>query len=271
MHQLLSRLGPCITAWVLALGLTAGVPAQAGAQTPAIAAASSLQFALPVLIERFEADTGSRLRVTYGASGNLQRQIQQGAPFELFLSADEARARDLESLGLTQGEGRDYAIGRLVWLQAKGLPLADDARPLGGVRDAIAAFDAGQGKPRIALANPLHAPYGVAAKEVLTRADLWTASEPLRVLGENVAQAAQFALASESRGGFAAYSLVAAPTLAERADYRLIPAQWHTPINQRMVLIKGASETSTAFFDWLMGDEAGEVLERFGFSRPDVE
>ncbi|TDO04600.1 MULTISPECIES: molybdate ABC transporter substrate-binding protein [Halomonas] len=239
------------------------------AEPPIVAAASSLQFVMPELAERFQAQGGAAMRVNYGASGNLSRQIAQGAPFALFLSADEQSVLTLYEAGLTKGAGVIYAVGRLAWLQpAERGDLPPGDAPLSAVREAIDAYRAGQGRPRIALANPEHAPYGVAARQALQHAGLWDAVAPLRLLGENVSQAARFALADEARGGLVAYSLALAPAVAEQAEHRLIPADWHAPLRQRMVLMPAPGDSARAFYDWLQGQEAGAVFARFGFQPP---
>lgn len=258
-------------AWLLGLALL--FPATLlKADVPTVAAASDLQFALSEAAERFRAESGRELRLNFGSSGNFRRQISQGAPFELYLSADEAYVLALHEEGLTEDEGVVYAIGRLVWLQRPGrddLPKED--APLAGVREALAAHAAGQGRPRLALANPEHAPYGVAAKQALEHAGLWEETAPLRVLGENVSQAAQFALSGDARGGLVAWSLALAPAMAERGDHVLIPEAWHAPLVQRMALVKGAGETARAFYAWLQEEEARAILADFGFRLPDPE
>jgi molybdate transport system substrate-binding protein len=257
-----------LAVWLLLLLPLAQAPAQAG--VPTVAAASDLQFALMEAAERFQADTGQRLRLNFGSSGNFRRQIAQGAPFELYLSADEAYVLALHEEGHTEDAGVVYAIGRLAWLQRAGrddLPGDDD--PLLGVREALEAHAAGEGRPRIALANPEHAPYGVAAKQALEHAGLWEDTTALRVLGENVSQAAQFALSDDARGGLVAWSLALAPQLAERSDFVLIPESWHAPLVQRMALVKGAGDTARAFYAWLQEEEAREILAGYGFRLPE--
>ncbi|HSP57860.1 MAG TPA: molybdate ABC transporter substrate-binding protein [Halomonas sp.] len=258
------------TGWRIALlGLLSLLMPAVHAAVPTVAAASDLQFALTDAAQRFQDETGRELRLNFGSSGNFRRQIGQGAPFELYLSADEAYVHALLEEGLTEDAGVVYAIGRLAWLQRAGrddLPEADD--PLAGVRDALTAHQQGQGRPRIALANPEHAPYGVAARQAMVHAGLWDDSAELRVLGENVSQAGQFALSPDARGGLVAYSLARAPSLAERSEHVLIPEAWHEPLVQRMVLIDGAGETARAFYDWLQQDEAREILDRYGFALP---
>lgn len=254
--------------WALAAWLALAAPV-ALAEAPIVAAASDLQFALTEAAERFHDETGRELRLNFGSSGNFMRQIRQGAPFELYLSADEAYVQALHEAGRTDGQGRIYAIGRLAWLQPAGrgdLPSGDD--PLAGVREALGAHRVGKDRPRIALANPEHAPYGVAARQALEHAGLWEAVAPLRILGENVSQAARFALADEARGGLVAWSLALAPTLAERTDHVLVPEDWHAPLVQRMALIEGAGETARAFYAWLQQPAAREILAAYGFRLP---
>ncbi|WP_404473248.1 molybdate ABC transporter substrate-binding protein [Vreelandella venusta] len=253
-------------ALLLACLMFVSAPALASAQPPIIAAASDLQFALTEAAERFKAQTGADVRLNFGSSGNFRRQIAQGAPFELYLSADEAYVFALHQEGHTLDEGTIYAAGRLVWLQrSQRGDLPDDTAPLAGVEQAIAAQASGT-RARIALANPEHAPYGVAAQQALSHASLWEPVAPLRVLGENVSQAAQFALADDARGGLVAYSLALAPALAERSEYVLIPEEWHAPLRQRMVLTRQAGDVAKAFYAWLQEDEALAILKQYGFS-----
>ncbi|MCA1771216.1 MAG: molybdate ABC transporter substrate-binding protein [Halomonas sp.] len=247
-------------AWLLLFAM----PASAGTAT--VAAASSLQFALTEASERFEHDTGHTLRLNFGSSGNFRRQIAQGAPFELFLSADERYVEALYNEGHTRDEGVIYAMGRLVWLQraGQGVTLGEDA-PLLGVEQALTRHENGE-RPRIALANPEHAPYGIAAKQALTHAGLWDQTEPLRVLGENVSQAAQFALSDDAQGGLVAYSLALVPPLSERSEYMLIPEDWHEPLSQRMVLTRQAGDVAEAFYTWLQQAEGRAIFQQHGFS-----
>lgn len=239
------------------------------ADVPTVAAASDLQFALTEVAERFHAETGKTVRLNFGSSGNFRRQIAQGAPFELFLSADEAYVQALHAQGLTEGAGVRYAQGRLVWLQRAGAFELDESAPLAAVEAVLAAHDNPAADSRIALANPDHAPYGVAARQALEHAGLWQAVQPLKVLGENVSQAAQFALSSDSRGGLVAYSLALSPALKARSDYVLIPEEWHAPLNQRMALIRGAGETAQEFYAYMQDNSARRILADYGFVLPD--
>ncbi|WP_311065253.1 molybdate ABC transporter substrate-binding protein [Halomonas sp. DWK9] len=239
-------------------------PVMAGA--PIVAAASSLQFALEAAAAQFTQQTGHALRLNFGSSGNFRRQIAQGAPFELFLSADEGFVQALYDEGHVDNTGVMYARGRLAWVQPAGrYSLPDEQAPLAGVQEAIAALEEGQ-RLRIAIASPEHASYGMVAREVLQKAGLWESSEALRVQGENVSQAMQFALSGEARGGLVAYSLAVAPALVGRSEAVLIPEAWHTPLRQRMVLMPQAGEVAHEFYAWLQQTDAKEIFQTYGFS-----
>lgn len=249
---------------LLLCGWLLSAPVMAGA--PIVAAASSLQFALEEAAQQFTQQTGQALRLNFGSSGNFRRQIAQGAPFELFLSANEGYVQALYDEGHVDDAGVIYARGRLAWVQPVGrYAQPDEQTPLAGVEEAIAALEEGQ-RLRIAIASPEHAPYGVAAQEVLQKAGLWETSEPLRVQGENVSQAMQFALSDEARGGLVAYSLAVAPALAGRSETVLIPEAWHTPLRQRMVLTPQATRAAHAFYEWLQQPEAKAIFDTYGFS-----
>ena len=207
----------------------------AGPAAPNVAAASDLQFALTEIAAQFRRDTGLDVKLAFGSSGNFRRQIAEGAPFELFLSADEAYVEALAREGRTVDGGVRYAIGRLVLFVPAGWPLKPDAT----LADLKAAVADGRVK-RFAIANPEHAPYGRAAREALQQAGVWDAIAPRLVLGENVSQAAQFATSGATQGGIFAYSLALSPAIAGKGQAVLLPAGMHAPLAQRMVLVKGA-------------------------------
>ena len=246
--------------------LTTGVlgptlPARAA--TTNVAAASDLAFALEDVVRVFKEETGEVVTLAFGSSGNFTRQILQGAPFELFLSADEAFVDELAERGRTVDGGALYAIGRVVLFAPHGSPLQVDA-VLDGLRAAAAAGTV----RRFAIANPEHAPYGRAAEQVLRSQGLWELLRPRLVLGENVSQAAQFATTGAAQGGIFAYSLALAPAVAERGSYVLLPEAWHAPLRQRMVLLRGATATAGRFYAYLQTPAARAVLERYGFALP---
>jgi molybdate transport system substrate-binding protein len=230
---------------------------------PVIAAASDLRFALEEITTRFTAQTGERVRLSFGSSGNFLRQIAQGAPYQVYLSADEGYVLALHKEGFTQDQGTLYAIGRIVIIAPRGSPLGVDA----GLKGLAKALKDGT-LERFAIANPQHAPYGRAARDALRHSGLWEAIESRLVLGENVSQAAQFAASGSTQGGIIAYSLARAPKLASLGEYALIPANWHGPLRQRMVLLKGAGPTARAFYAFVQTPAAREILQRYGFILP---
>ncbi|MBX3650691.1 MAG: molybdate ABC transporter substrate-binding protein [Burkholderiales bacterium] len=232
---------------------------------PAIAAASDLKFAVEEIAARFRADTKRELRLSFGSSGNYYQQIAQGAPFQLFMSADESFVFKLHAAERTEDRGTLYATGRIVLFAPQGSPLQLDTA-MTGLKRALAA---GQIR-RFAIANPEHAPYGRAAEQALRKLGLWDGLRDRMVLGENVSQAAQFAASGSTQGGIFAYSLALAPQLAKLGQYVLLPEELHDPLRQRMVLVKGAGDTARAFYAWLQQPAAREVFVRYGFTLPQV-
>jgi molybdate transport system substrate-binding protein len=228
-----------------------------------VAAAADLKFALEEVAAQFERQSGQRLRLVFGSSGNFYAQILQGAPFHLFMSADEDFVFRLADAGKTLDRGRLYAHGRIGIIVPRGSPLKAD----GELKDLAAALRDGR-LQKFAIAAPEHAPYGRRAKEALQHAGLWQTIEPRLVYGENIAQAAQFATSGATQGGIIAYSLARAPAVAALGDFALIPESWHQPLAQRMVLLRDAPASARAFYDYLSTPEARAVMTRYGFVLP---
>jgi molybdate transport system substrate-binding protein len=228
-----------------------------------VAAASDLNFALTEIANQFARETGERVELVFGSSGTLTRQVRDGAPFEMFLSADEAFVEELASAGLTRNGGTLYAVGRIVLFAPADSPL----HPRDGL-DGLARLLAGGRVTRFAIANPAHAPYGRAAEAVLRKRGIWNDLQPRLVLGENVSQAAQFATTGNAVGGIIAYSLALAPSLQNRGTYALIPDADHAPLRQRMVLLKRAGPVVERFYRYLQEASARAILERYGFTLP---
>jgi molybdate transport system substrate-binding protein len=255
-----------VLAALLAQQLTAGVrPAAAAAAQggPIVAAAANLNFALTEIAEQFARERGSRVELVFGASGTLARQIQDGAPFELFLAADEEFPNQLTKAGLTRDAGVVYAVGRLAIFAPTGSPLTVDDR-----LDGLARLIKAGGVNRFAIANPDIAPYGKAAEAVLRKRGLWDAIRSRLVLGDTIAQAAQFATTGNAVGGLLAYSLVLAPGLAARGKHAVIPDADHPPLLQRMVLLKRAGSTVTQFYAYLQEEAARAILRKHGYGMP---
>lgn len=251
--------------WIGAVATAAAVsrrPALAEAPPP-IAAAADLNAALPEVASLFRQATGKTVNLTFGSSGNFAQQIRNGAPFEVFLSADEGYVRTLAAAGRTEGDGALYAIGRIGLFQPRGSRIRADSR----LADLAAALRDGRLR-KFAIANPEHAPYGRAAREALQHARLWRAIAPKLVLGENVAQATQFATSGSAQGGIIPLSLALTPRVKAAGAFALIAADWHGPLRQRAVVLKGAGATARAFYDFLQGPPARGVFRRHGFVLP---
>jgi molybdate transport system substrate-binding protein len=248
---------------ILFAGASVAALAQPRTDAPVIAAAADLRFALEELAATYTRESGQPLRLSFGSSGQFYQQLNAGAPFQLFLSADEDYVLRLARAGRTVDQGALYAVGRLALVVPPASRVTVDSE-LAGLR---AAFAANRVK-RFAIANPEHAPYGQRAEEALRHAGLWTAAQPKLVYGENVSQALQFATAGGADGGIVALSLVLAPAFQGKGRYAIIPETWHQPLRQRMVLMKGAGETAQHFYHWLQQPRARAVLARYGFAPP---
>ena len=246
--------------WLAASALAQPTIAQ---DTPNIAVAANMSAAMPAIVDAFAQATGRSVKITYGSSGNFRRQIAQGAPFQLFLSADEDYAEALAKDGHAENAGAVYAVGRLAFYVPQGSPVRLDNK----LKDLGAAADDGRLK-RLALANPDLAPYGRAARESLERVSLWEAVKGKLVLGENVGQTARFLATGEAQAGFIPLALAAGPELKARGAWATVPESWHAPLRQRMVLIRGAGDTARRFYDFLLGPQAQALLKQHGYASP---
>lgn len=247
---------------LLGAALAALAPAVRADNSPArVAAASDLQFVLPELAAGFSRARGQRVELSFGSSGNFARQIQQGAPLDLFLSADEAFVFRLADGGLTRDRGALYAVGRIALIVPAASPIALDER-LDGLRRGWAEVR------QFAIANPEHAPYGRAAQQALEQLGWWPAAQQRLVLGENISQATQFVSTGAAQAGITAMSLALAPPIAARIRHLPLPDRLHPPLRQRMVLLKNARPAALAFCEYLASPPARAVLARYGFSLP---
>ncbi|RLA23117.1 MAG: molybdate ABC transporter substrate-binding protein [Gammaproteobacteria bacterium] len=238
-------------------------PILSAAEIPVIAAASNIKFALEDIATAFHQETGKSLRISYSSSGNITRQIQQGGPFELFLSANAQYVKQLHQQHKTLDKGKVFALGRLALLSPINSKVMLDEQ-LTGLKQALQA-----GKlQRIAIANPKHAPFGIAAREVLQKQQLWDTIPPHLILGENAAQATQFASSGAAQVGLVSYSLALAPALKNRVRYLLIPSSLHQPLQQTAVLLNNAGDTAKLFFHYLQQEKARGILSRHGYTLP---
>jgi molybdate transport system substrate-binding protein len=236
--------------------------ASAAAQTLTVAAASDLQSALPAIASQFEKDTGRKVTLTFGSSGNFFAQIQNGGPFDVFLSADIDYPRRLETAGQAdRGSLYKYATGRLV-LWTRNDSRIDVRRGLIVLSDETVR--------RVAIANPEHAPYGRAAVAALRHEGLYERVRPKFVLGENVSQAAQFAQSGAAQAGVLALALALSPALKNSGTYVDIPESWHPPIEQAAVVLTSSRQKGLArqFIDYLKKPDSVRILQSFGFAVP---
>jgi molybdate transport system substrate-binding protein len=241
------------------------VPFSAAAEAPvSVAAAADLQYALDEILAAYAQQQGARPRVTYGSSGNFFTQLMQGAPFDIFMSADETLVNRLAAQGLTRDQGDLYALGRVVLFVPAGVTIAVDGE-FADVRRALA-----DGRlQKFAIANPEHAPYGRAARESLQANGLWDAVASHLVLGENVAQAAQFTCSGAAQAGIFALSLALAPPFRQTGRYVVIDSARHAPLRQRMVLMARAGAAAQGLYRYLQSPAARAVFDRYGFTLPD--
>jgi molybdate transport system substrate-binding protein len=233
-----------------------------GAQTVTVAAASDLQFAFQDVAARFEKNSGKQVKLTYGSSGNFFAQIQNGAPFDLFFSADLDYARKLDAAGLAEpGTLYEYATGRIVLWAPRQSPV-DVNRGLQVLLDPAIK--------KVAIANPEHAPYGRAAVAALRSEKLYDQVAGKFVLGENISQAATFVVSGSADVGIIALSLALAPALKDKGKYAEIAANDYPPIEQAAVILKSShqKETARAFLAFVKSPEVADLLKTYGFSVP---
>ncbi len=249
------------------LVLTAGGPlpcAGAAGREINVAAAADLSAALQEVAANYEKRTGVVVRLSFGASGALTQQIQNGAPFDVFFSADMDYPRQLIAGG--QAEGATlyrYAVGRLVLWVPKDSPFDPERKGMDVLLDPSVK--------KIAIANPQHAPYGRAAAAALQHYGLYKKVKDRLVLGENVAQAAQFVESGNAQAGFVALAHAEAPALRGKGKYWVVPAEAYPQLDQGVVLISRSAHHKDAedFLGFVKTEEAADLLRRYGFISPD--
>jgi molybdate transport system substrate-binding protein len=248
-----------IIAFAIASLLACG---SASAQALTVAAASDLQAALPAIVSQFEKDTGQSVRVAFGSSGNLFTQIRNGAPFDVFLSADIDYPRQLEASGHAErGSLYQYATGRIVLWTRKDSGV-DVRRGLAVLTDAHVH--------RIAIANPRFAPYGRAAVAALRHDEVYEKIEDKLVLGDNIAQTTQFAQSGSADAGIIGLSAALTETLRRAGAYFEIPDAWYPPIEQAAVVLAASRQKALAhqFVEFLKSPASRSVLQSDGFAVP---
>jgi molybdate transport system substrate-binding protein len=228
-----------------------------------VAAAADLSSALQEIGDRYEKQTGVQLKLSFGASGALTQQIQNGAPFDLFFSADMDYPRQLIAAGAADPASLyQYAVGKLVlWVPADS-PLDLDHKGISVLLDPSVK--------KIAVANPQHAPYGRAAVAALKHTGIYDQIADRLVLGENVAQAAQFVESGNAQAGFVALAHAVAPAMRGKGKYWEVPADFYPPLAQGVVVVSNSQRKKEAaeFLQYIKTKETSELLRKFGFTLP---
>jgi len=230
--------------------------------TITVAAAADLTDAINEIVANFQKATGCTVRVSTGSSGNFLSQIENGAPFDVFFSADIEYPRKLEAEGLAApGSTYLYAVGKIVlWVRSDSR--VDISNGLAALRDPSVR--------KVAIANPQHAPYGRAAQQALRNAGVYDAVKNRLVLGENISQAAQFVESGNAEAGILALSLVLSPGLKDKGRLWSISENLYAPIEQGVVLVRASKnpQGAEAFLNYIKTPETAALLERYGFTLP---
>jgi molybdate transport system substrate-binding protein len=229
-----------------------------------VAAAADLSSALQEVATNYEKRAGVTVKLSFGASGALTQQIQNGAPFDLFFSADMGYPRQLIAGG--QAEAATlyrYAVGQLVLWVPRDSPLDVEHKGIDVLLDPFVK--------KISIGNPQHAPYGRAAVAALKHYGLYEKVSDRLVLGENVAQAAQFVESGNAQVGLVALAHAVAPTMQGKGKYWIVPADAYPPLDQGVVVISRSTHKldAAAFLDYVKTHEATAILERYGFTLPE--
>jgi len=227
-----------------------------------VAAAADLTFVFKEIGARFQKETGNTIKLSYGSSGNFFSQIKNGAPYDMFFSADVAFPKKLEAAGLTEpGSLYEYATGKLViWVPSKSkLDINQGLKVL---------LDPSIGK--IAIANPVHAPYGAAAVAALQHEGVYDQVKGKIIQGDNILQTAQFVESGNADVGLIALSLALAGPMKRAGRYFEIPSADYPPVIQAVVILKSArdKDTSEKFLKFLKEPTTVAIMQQYGFAPP---
>jgi molybdate transport system substrate-binding protein len=241
-----------------------GPATQPDAATVTVAAAADLKFAFDEVVRDFEqAHSGTRVQVTYGSSGNFHAQLTNQAPFDIYFSADMSYPRRLVEQGIADKESEFlYAVGQIVVWAPNGSPIDVEQLGIQTVLDPAAR--------KVAIANPQHAPYGRAAEAAMKSLGVFEQVQERLVLGENIAQAAQFVESGAADVGIIALSLAMAPALRDKGKYWLVPLDAYPTMEQGSVILNWAKNrvVTDQFRSFVAGPQGREILRRYGFILP---
>jgi molybdate transport system substrate-binding protein len=231
------------------------------AQQITVAVAANMKDAFAEIDTAFRATGKPPIRVVYGSSGNFTAQIMNGAPFSLLISADEGYPLELYKKGKAVDEGLVYAIGKLAIITKK----PTDVQSFDSKEALIRAI---QRANKIAIAKPELAPYGKAALEYLKAEGLWELAKDKLIYGDNVGIATMYVVTGGADIGFTALSLAKSPEVTKQTSYRLVNSKLYEPIQQRMVLMKGAPPEATDLYLFMQGNHAKLILQKYGYTTP---
>ena len=235
--------------------------ASAFAQVSTVAVAANMKDAFAEIATAFRNPGKPEMRVVYGSSGNFTTQIMNGAPFNLFIAADEHFPLELYKNGKTVDEGAVYAIGKLAVITktSSGIQLLDGKADMA---KAIAKAN------KVAIAKPDLAPYGRAAVQYLKAEGLWDLAKDKLVYADNIGAATTYVVSGAADIGFTGLSLAKSPELAKQTSFLLVEPKLYEPIKQRMVLIKGAPQEAADLYRFIQGPQAKSILQKYGYTTP---
>ena len=231
------------------------------AQTTTVAVAANMKDAFTEIAATFKASGKSDMRVVYGSSGNFAAQIMNGAPFNLFIAADERFPLELFKNGKTADEGAVYAIGKLAIISKTSSGIT----PLDSKADIAKAITKAN---KVAIAKPELAPYGKAAVEYLQAEGLWGLVKDKLVYADNIGVATTYVVTGAADLGFTALSLAKSPEVSGRTGYAVLSSKLYEPIKQRMVLIKGAPVEAVDLYQFMQSSQAKTILHKYGYTTP---
>jgi molybdate transport system substrate-binding protein len=231
------------------------------AQPVTIAVAANMKDAFMEINTAFRATSKSELRVVFGSSGNFTAQIMNGAPYSLFIAADEHFPLELYKSGKAVDEGAIYAIGKLAIIAKKSMNLSSAA----GRADIAAAITEAN---KVAIAKPELAPYGKAAVQYLKSEGLWDLAKDKLIYGDNIGVATMYVASGAADIGFTALSLAMSPELIKTTSYSTLNHSFYEPIKQRMILMKNAPIKAVDLYRFMQSAQAKSILHKYGYTTP---
>lgn len=252
--------------WLLCALNFFGSMSAASAAEIVIAAAADLKVPLQEIADQFSKEKGITLKLEFKPAGDFYHEILKGnAPYEIFMSADETFPVELNEKGFTQGQGVRFALGNVGLFVPKNSSIKADAE----LKDLKAAVKDGRLK-KFVIADPHHAPYGVAAQEVLTSIKIWSSIKPKLIMAKSSTKVVEVIAEKSAQAGIIPMSVKNVPAVLSAGSIVEIANKWHKPINQRMVLMKTASAAAKEFYDYIQQPPAQAVLQHHGYSAPEL-